>query len=58
MKKKKLKRLNKVRPSIQADGGDVELINIREDNVIEVRLKGTCNGCPMATLTLKAELNV
>jgi len=45
--------LNKVRPSIQADGGDVELINIREDNVIEVRLKGTCNGCPMATLTLK-----
>ncbi|HPS60956.1 MAG TPA: NifU family protein [Candidatus Cloacimonas sp.] len=46
--------LNKVRPSIQADGGDVELINIREDNVIEVRLKGTCNGCPMATLTLKA----
>ncbi len=46
--------LNKVRPSIQADGGDVELINIREDNVIEVRLKGTCNGCQMATLTLKA----
>mgnify|MGYP001001630039 FL=1 len=46
--------LKKVRPSIQADGGDVELINIREDNVIEVRLKGTCNGCPMATLTLKA----
>ncbi len=41
--------LAKVRPSIQADGGDVELINM-----IEVRLKGTCNGCPMATLTLKA----
>ena len=46
--------LEKVRPSIQADGGDVELIKIREDNVIEVRLKGTYNGCPMATLTLKA----
>lgn len=46
--------LNKIRPSIQADGGDVELVNIREDNVIEVRLKGACNGCPMATLTLKA----
>ena len=46
--------LDKVRPSIQADGGDVELINIREDNVVEVRLKGACNGCPMATLTLKA----
>ncbi len=46
--------LQKIRPSIQADGGDVELVNIRDDNVIEVRLKGACNGCPMATLTLKA----
>lgn len=46
--------LKKVRPSIQADGGDVELVQIREDNVVEVRLKGACNGCPMATLTLKA----
>ncbi len=48
------KILAKIRPAIQADGGDVELVNIREDNVIEVRLKGACNGCPMATLTLKA----
>ena len=46
--------LNRIRPSIQADGGDVELVTIREDNVIELRLKGACNGCPMATLTLKA----
>ncbi len=46
--------LDKVRPAIQADGGDVELINIRADNVIEVRLKGACGSCPMATLTLKA----
>lgn len=46
--------LDKIRPAIQSDGGDVELINIREDNVVEVRLKGACNGCPMATLTLKA----
>ncbi|MBW6514275.1 MAG: NifU family protein [Candidatus Syntrophosphaera sp.] len=46
--------LEKIRPAIKADGGDVELVNIREDNVIEVRLKGACNGCPMATLTLKA----
>ncbi|MDY0151808.1 MAG: NifU family protein [Candidatus Cloacimonas sp.] len=46
--------LDKIRPAIQADGGDVELINIREDGVVEVRLKGACNGCPMATLTLKA----
>jgi len=46
--------LDQIRPAIQSDGGDVELINIREDNVIEVRLQGACKGCPMATLTLKA----
>lgn len=46
--------INRVRPSLQADGGDVELIKVREDNVVEVRLKGACGCCPMATLTLKA----
>ena len=46
--------LNKVRPSLQADGGDCELINVREDGVIEVKLQGACGSCPMATLTLKA----
>ena len=46
--------LNKIRPALQADGGDCELINVREDNVIEVRLQGACGNCPMATLTLKA----
>jgi len=46
--------LDKIRPAIQADGGDVELINIREDGVVEVRLQGACKGCPMSTLTLKA----
>ncbi|NLW19526.1 MAG: NifU family protein [Candidatus Cloacimonetes bacterium] len=46
--------LDKVRPAIQADGGDVELVNIRDDDVVEVRLTGACRGCPMATLTLKA----
>jgi Fe-S cluster biogenesis protein NfuA len=46
--------LDKIRPAIQSDGGDVELINIREDKVIEVRLQGACKGCPMSTLTLKA----
>jgi Fe-S cluster biogenesis protein NfuA len=46
--------LGMIRPSIQADGGDVELIDIREDNVVVVRLKGACGTCPMATLTLKA----
>lgn len=46
--------LDRIRPAIQSDGGDVELVNIREDNVVEVRLTGACKGCPMATLTLKA----
>ncbi|MBN1948655.1 MAG: NifU family protein [Candidatus Cloacimonetes bacterium] len=46
--------LNKVRPSLQADGGDCELINVRNDGVVEVKLKGACGSCPMATLTLKA----
>ncbi len=46
--------LNKVRPSLQADGGDCELIKVREDGVIEVKLQGACGNCPMATLTLKA----
>lgn len=44
--------LEKIRPSLQADGGDVELVTI-EDNVVKVRLKGACSGCPMATVTLK-----
>ena len=46
--------LDKVRPSLQADGGDCELINVREDGVVEVRLQGACGSCPMSTLTLKA----
>ncbi len=54
MKERVLELLNKIRPSLQADGGDVELINIREDGVVEVRLKGACGSCPMATLTLKS----
>ena len=45
--------LEKIRPSLQADGGDIELVNITEDNVVQVKLKGACGGCPMATLTLK-----
>ncbi len=51
--KKVTKVLNSIRPSLQMDGGDVELVKIREDNVIEVKLKGACGGCPMATMTLK-----
>lgn len=45
--------LNKVRPMLQRDGGDVELVDVADDGVVQVRLKGACGGCPMATMTLK-----
>jgi len=45
--------LNEIRPMLQADGGDVELVDVDEDNVVTVRLKGACGGCPMAMMTLK-----
>lgn len=44
--------LEKVRPSLEADGGGVELVNITDDNVVEVRLQGACRGCPMSQVTL------
>jgi len=44
--------LTVVRPNLEADGGDVELVNITEDNVVEVRMQGACKGCPMAQMTL------
>jgi Fe-S cluster biogenesis protein NfuA len=45
--------LDEVRPSIQADGGDVILDEITDDNVVKVQLVGACVGCPMSTMTLK-----
>ena len=45
--------IEKIRPGLQADGGDVELINITDDGIVEVKLKGACDGCPMASLTIK-----
>lgn len=47
------KVLDQVRPALQADGGDVELVEIAEDGVVKVRLKGACGSCPMSTMTLK-----
>lgn len=43
--------LDQIRPSLQADGGDVELVDV-DDGVVKLRLKGACAGCPMATMTL------
>ena len=45
--------LNEIRPALQADGGDVELVEVTADGVIKVRLKGHCAGCPMAQMTIK-----
>lgn len=44
--------LAEIRPKIQADGGDIELVSI-ENGIVKVRLKGACVGCPMSALTLK-----
>ena len=44
--------LDEIRPSLQADGGDVELVEITEDNIVKVKLKGACSGCPMSQMTL------
>ncbi len=44
--------LKKVRPSLQADGGDVELVDVN-DGIVSVRLTGACGSCPMSTMTLK-----
>lgn len=44
--------LDLIRPSLQADGGDVKLINVSEDGVVEVELQGACKGCPMSQMTL------
>ncbi|OGR31862.1 MAG: hypothetical protein A2091_04210 [Desulfuromonadales bacterium GWD2_61_12] len=47
------KVLQLIRPALQADGGDVELIDVSADGIVSVRLKGACGSCPMSTMTLK-----
>jgi Fe-S cluster biogenesis protein NfuA len=45
--------LEEVRPHLQVDGGDVELVDVMEDGTVKVRLTGACAGCPMSQMTLK-----
>ncbi|MGA1845974.1 NifU family protein [Deferribacter abyssi] len=45
--------LDQVRPGLQADGGDVELLDVTEDGVVKVQLTGACGTCPFSTMTLK-----
>ena len=53
MEEKVREALEKVRPSLQRDGGDVELVEVTEDGIVKVRLQGACAGCPMAQMTLQ-----
>jgi Fe-S cluster biogenesis protein NfuA len=53
LKEKVESALEKVRPSLQADGGDVQLIDVDDDGVVKVTLQGACAGCPMSQMTLK-----
>ncbi len=48
------KALENIRPYLQADGGDVELVKVTEEGIVEVRLTGACKGCPMSQMTLRA----
>ena len=52
MKEKVQEVLDKIRPNLQADGGDVELVDVT-DGIVKVRLQGACKGCPMSQMTLK-----
>lgn len=52
MKEKVEKSLDKIRPALMADGGNVELIEVKND-VVKVKLTGACGGCPMSQMTLK-----
>lgn len=53
MKEQVQQALDKIRPVLQKDGGDVELVNVTDENVVQVRLTGACKGCPMSQMTLK-----
>jgi Fe-S cluster biogenesis protein NfuA len=48
------KALEMTRNALRGDGGDVELLDVTDDGIVQVRLKGACSGCPMATMTVKS----
>ncbi len=54
MKEKVLKAIDNIRPYLQADNGDVELIDITEDAIVKVKLTGACSICPLSQITLRA----
>jgi len=52
------KALAKIRPYLVADGGDIAIVDITEDMVLKVELKGACNGCPFSMQTMKAGVEI
>lgn len=52
------KALEKIRPYLVADGGDIAMVDITDDMVVQVELKGACNGCPFSMQTLKAGVEI
>ncbi|KAF0151817.1 MAG: nitrogen-fixing NifU domain protein [Ignavibacteria bacterium] len=54
LNEKILKALETIRPYLQADGGDVELVNVTHEGIVEVKLTGACSDCPMSQMTLRA----
>jgi len=54
IKERVIKTLNRVRPYLQSDGGDIELLDVNDDLEVKVKLTGACHGCPYAMQTLKA----
>jgi Fe-S cluster biogenesis protein NfuA len=52
MREKVEAALDKIRPSLQMDGGDIELVSVSDDGVVKVKLTGACHGCPMSAMTL------
>ena len=53
MEEKIIEALNQIRPFLQRDGGDLEFVELTEDNIVKVRLQGHCAGCPGAQMTIK-----
>jgi len=54
MKDEVKKALDSIRPYLQADDGDIELVDITEDGIVKVKLTGACNVCPLSVITLRA----
>jgi len=53
MKEAVQKAIEQIRPNLQMDGGDVELVEVSDDGIVKVKLLGACGGCPMSQMTLK-----